>query len=225
MKTYFLLSCMLFSGCSALTDKEDKTSLVDNALIETNVNEDGYFDQAPIKDVNDYAKWLMQDLISHFNSPSKSDVFIVSDIALLDSDLNKTNHFGRQFTEALIHEVNIAGFSVIDVKNRGFIRFSENGDVFYQTRDYTEVSENINATNVITGTMTRHRGGYLINAKAIDINTNALTSSAQILVPHHIVDAVFKENLPAPEPIISASTEVVVEESTSLKLKVYKAKK
>lgn len=222
MKIYLCLASILLSACSAFSEDEAVKNISSNGISAVNEvtniesNQDGYFKKALKTDVNDYAKWLMQDLISNLDLPSNDDVFIVTDIALLDSDLNKTNHFGRQLTEALIHEVNRAGFSVIDVKNRGFIRFNEDGDVFYQTRDFLEVAPNVDVSNVLTGTMTRHRGGYLINAKIIDINTNALISSGQILVPHDVVDSVMKEAVP---PTVE---KIVVEKKPSLKLKAYK---
>jgi len=215
MKSFICISLLLLSGCSVFPEKKEldnDTVLVESEVPPEPLQPDLYYQSELINDVNNYAKWLMQDLISNLDLPSNEDVFLVADMALLDSDLNKTNHFGRQFTEALIHEVNRAGFSVIDVKNRGFIRFNEEGDVFYQTRDFQEVSPKLDVSNILTGTMTRHRGGYLINAKVIDANNNALITSGQILVPHQVVDAVMKENvIPTPE-------------KTSLKLKAHKIK-
>lgn len=219
MKSFLCLIAVLLSGCGLLTDESRtesaklETEKKDDILNTAEIKPDLYFQKSLISDVNDYAKWLMQDLISNLDLPSNEDVFIVTDIALLDSDLNKTNHFGRQFTEALIHEVNRAGFSVIDVKNRGFIRFNDQGDVFYQTRDFTEVPSNLDVSNVLTGTMTRHQGGYLINAKIIDANTGALISSGQILIPHYVVEAVMQE------VTIAKPTE-----QNSIKLKAYDAK-
>lgn len=216
MKHFIYLFGLLLSGCSLpFMDSTEE----DHAAIVAPVNEEPVSLQALYQgeelknNVNKYAKWLIQDLISNLDLPSNEDVFIVADFALLDSDLNKTNHFGRQFTESLMHEINRAGFSVIDVKNRGFIRFNEEGDIFYQTRDFLEVSTSADVSNVLTGTMTRHRGGYLINAKIIDAKTQALISSGQTLVPAKVVDSIMKENI-APEP----------EQKTSLKLKAYKAK-
>jgi hypothetical protein len=64
--------------------------------------------------------------------------------------------------------------------------------------------------------MTRHQGGYLINAKVIDANTNALITSGQILVPYYVVDAVMKEK--------KESKIAKPAKKTSLKLKAYKTK-
>jgi TolB-like protein len=217
----FILSTTLLSGCSLMpdiltTESEQEETLV---IMDLNTQETitdhkavSYFDEALNKNVNDYAKWLIQDLITNLDLPSNDDVFVITDIALLDSDLNKTNHFGRQFTEAMIHEVNRSGFSVIDVKNTGFIRFSDSGDVFFQSRNYLELSTEADVTNVITGTMTRHRGGYLINGKMVNLSSSALVSTAQIFVPHSVVDSVIKEDVP-----------VVIEEKPGIKLKPFKA--
>jgi TolB-like protein len=194
-----LIVCAFLSGCNNSPDsaslKEPVRNLVENnayGVKKPTVSK--YYDEPIVKNVNHYAKWLMQDLFANIDFPSNDEVFVVSDIALLDSGLDATNHFGRQVTEAIMHEVNRTGFSVIDIKTSGFIRMTEQGDLFFQTKDYREMLKKTTATNIITGTMTRHRGGYLINARVIALETRALISSAQIFVPYDVVDAVLKED-------------------------------
>ena len=117
----------------------------------------------------------------------------MANFALLDSNLNKTSHFGRQMTEAMIHEVHRTGFSVIDMKASGFMRMTESGDIFYESIDFRELSTSADASHVITGTLTKHQGGYFVNAKVVLLENKALVSSAQIFVPHDVVDAVMLE--------------------------------
>jgi TolB-like protein len=158
-----------------------------------------------LKNVNHYAKWLIQDLFSNIDSPDKSSAFAVANFALLDSDLKTTNHFGRQLNESIMHETNRTGFSVIDLKSTGRLQFTDTGDIFWHSEEIDEVSGNLDINFVITGTMTKHQGGYLLNARIIDVETNALMSSSQILVPAKVVDAVLTEEEQQPKgfPIIS----------------------
>lgn len=165
-----------------------------------------YYTAPIIKNVNHYAKWLAQDLFSGLDFPSNKEIFVVSDFSLLDSGLDQTNHFGRQLTEALMHEVNRTGFSVIDMKATGFIRMTERGDMFFHSKDYKELSTKTSANNIITGTMTRHKGGYLVNARIVALETHALISSAQAFVPYDVVDAVLLEELTVVEPVEVAPT-------------------
>ena len=216
MKYMSLLICLCVLGCSSLMDlgvsdtdinEEEMITQDENALMEeTDLNvkvqplespvalTPEYHKKPMMKNVNDYAKWIAQDLFSNLDYPSNLDVFVISDFALLDSDLNETNHFGRQLTEALMHEVNITGFSVIDTKATGFIRITESGDVFFHSKDYTELAQKVPATNVIAGTLTKHKGGYLVNARIISMETMAMVSSAQAFVPYEVVEAVLLEN-------------------------------
>jgi len=199
MKYKTLLLCILFAGCAELSDenasipmpmKQEKVSLEE---ISNPSGRMRYYGDELVKNVNHYAKWLTQDLFANIDFPNNSDVYIVANFALLDSNLNETSHFGRQMTEAIIHEVHRTGFSVIDIKASGFIRMTEKGDVFYQSEDYREVSSLASADHVITGTLTKHQGGYFVNAKVILLENKALVSSAQIFVPHEVVDAVMLE--------------------------------
>lgn len=208
MKFTSVLIFLCLLGCSEIMDIEEPSIETNQAALvtsdDTSVNSTevmmpsakeipDYYRDPMVKNVNHYAKWIAQDLFGNLDYPSNQDVFVVSDFALLDSNLNETNHFGRQLTQALMHEVNRTGFSVIDAKAMGFIRVTEKGDVFFHSNDYTELSQKIPATNIIAGTLTRHQGGYLINARIISMESMAMVSSAQAFVPYDVVEAVLLE--------------------------------
>jgi len=152
-----------------------------------------------IKNVNHYTKWLIQDLFSNLDAPNNSIIFAVANFALLDSDLKTTNHFGRQLQESIMHETNRTGFSVIDLKSSGRLQLTTAGDIFWHSEKTDELSGDINIDYVITGTMTKHQGGYLLNARIIDVKTSALVSSSQILVPASVVKAVLTEEKEKPK--------------------------
>ena len=199
MKYKALLLCVFLVSCAELSDEN---TVIPTPEKQTNFSQEEtprlsysnkYHGNELIKNVNHYAKWLTQDLFANIDFPNNNNTFVVVNFALLDSNLNKTNHFGRQMTEAMIHEVHKTGFSVIDLKASGFIRMTEAGDVFYQSEDYLELSPTSDASHVITGTLTKHQGGYLVNAKVIFLANRALVSSAQIFVPYDVVDAVMLE--------------------------------
>lgn len=238
MKYISVLTCLALLGCSEIMDFEDvametnqETVEVERALeqAENNIQPaaytSGYYRNPITKNVNDYAKWIAQDLFGNLDYPSNQDVFVISDFALLDSNLNETNHFGRQLTEALMHEVSRTGFSVIDTKATGFIRITEKGDVFFHSKDYTELSQKVPATNIIAGTLTKHQGGYLVNARVISMETMAMVSSAQAFVPYDVVEAVLLEESEqvAMENDTSESgqSEDVIPETPGIPLKPY----
>lgn len=162
------------------------------------------YEQKPlVKNVNHYTKWLIQDLFSNIDAPNNSNIFAVVNFALLDSDLKTTNHFGRQLQESIMHETNRTGFSVIDLKSSGRLQLTTAGDIFWHSEKTDELTGEINIDYVITGTMTKHQGGYLLNARIIDVETSALISTSQILVPATVVKAVLTEENTKGFPIIS----------------------
>jgi TolB-like protein len=208
----YLLICIVFlTGCSLLPEDlfsfEDTESIdVSNqAVMQSPPNTVNYHDKPLTNNVNDYAQWLIQDLFSNIDFPQNNTFFMVSDLAILDSDLNKTNQFGRQMSEAILHEVHQTGFSTLDVRTTGFVRITEEGDLFSQSRDFTDLDMTVVATNVITGTLTRHRGGYLLNARAVNLNSKVLVASAQIFVPYDVVDSVMYEDMQSSSDITTNS--------------------
>lgn len=213
MKYSLLGLSLLLSACTSSDNAEQSAQInKSNAYVEEEpvlTGSEKYYADELIKNVNHYAKWLTQDLFGNLDFPDNNDIFVVTNFALLDSDLNKTSHFGRQMAEAMIHEVHKTGFSVIDLKATGFIRMTDKGDAFYQSTDFLELSPATDATHVITGTLTKHQGGYIVNAKAILLINKSIVSSARIFVPHEVVDAVMLE------------TKEVKSKKTTMPLKAY----
>lgn len=191
--TYLIIAAAVTSGCTMMPS--DMPYMKKELIAEHRAKELSTYEKKPlVNNVNQYTKWLIQDLFSNVDSPDNNHVIAVANFALLDSDLKRTSHFGRQLNEAIMHETNRTGFSVIDLKSTGRLQFTDSGDIFWHSENIDEVTGNLDINFVITGTMTRHQGGYLINARIIDVNTNALMSSSQILVPNDVVDAVLKED-------------------------------
>lgn len=190
---YLLFAGALSAGCTLAPS--ETMHMKKEMVAEHRAKELSTYEKKPlVNNVNQYTKWLIQDLFSNVDSPDNSHVIAVANFALLDSDLKRTSHFGRQLNEAIMHETNRTGYSVVDLKSTGRLQFTEKGDIFWHSEEIDEVTGNLDINFVITGTMTRHQGGYLINARIIDVNTNALMSSSQILVPNDVVDAVLKED-------------------------------
>jgi TolB-like protein len=231
MKYKIVFLCVLLAGCAESPDKNinepDQMNQEKISLEETPKSkyDKRYYDDELIKNVNHYAKWLTQDLFANIDFPDNSDVYVVANFALLDSNLNKTSHFGRQMTEAMIHEVHRTGFSVIDMKATSFMRMTETGDIFYESKDYRELSTSADASHVITGTLTKHQGGYFVNAKVVLLENKALVSTAQIFVPHDVVDAVMREEQKTKKVTeVREVTEVkkdAVSKKTTVPLKAY----
>lgn len=140
------------------------------------------------KHIGDYVKALTQDLIANMEFVSNKTPVGVTHFALLDSDLQQTNLLGQQMAESFVHELHKFRIPVIDYKATDFIRITEGGD-FVLTRDYLELDAGLPMEYVLTGTMAKHQGGVMVNARIIGIQSRAVVASAQMLIPFYVADA------------------------------------
>jgi len=147
-----------------------------------------YQGKALSKHIGDYVQNMAQDLISNMEYVSDTTPIGVTHFALTDSDLNKTNLLGFQIAESFIHELHKFRIPVLDYKATDYIRVTETGD-FLLSRDFLELKHKVPMQYILTGTMTKHQGGYLVNARIIGLDTKAVVASSQMLVPFYVVDA------------------------------------
>ncbi|MCW8108318.1 FlgO family outer membrane protein [Alteromonas ponticola] len=168
-------------------DSRDSFGAVGKPRLYSNV-QNSYKGRPLTKHIGDYVKNLAQDLISNMEYVSDKTPVAVTHFALLDSDLQSTNLLGQQMAESFIHELHKFRIPVLDFKTTDYIRITEKGD-FALSRDYLELNSSLPIEYVLTGTMTRHQGGMLINARIIGMDSRAVVASAQMMVPFYVVDA------------------------------------
>ncbi|MBU3023310.1 FlgO family outer membrane protein [Aestuariibacter sp. A3R04] len=140
------------------------------------------------KHVGDYVKNMAQDLISNMEYVTNKTPVAVTNFAMLDSDLQETNLLGHQMAESFIHELHKYRIPVVDYKATDYIRVTEKGD-FLLSRDYLDLNSSLPIEYVLTGTMAKHQGGVLVNARILGIESRAVVASAQLLIPFYVVDA------------------------------------
>jgi len=140
------------------------------------------------KHIGDYVKNMTHDLIANMEYVNNKTAIGVTHFALLDTDLQQTDLLGRQMAESFVHELHKFRVPVIDFKATEYIRITEGGD-FVLSRDYLELSSSLPIEYVLTGTMTKHQGGVLVNARILGMESRAVVASAQMLVPFYVVDA------------------------------------
>ena len=146
------------------------------------------------KHVGDYVQNLTQDLVSNMDYVTQKTPIGVTHFALLDSDLQQTNLLGRQMAESFMHEFHKFRIPVIDFKTTEYIRVTDHGD-FVLSRDYLELSNAAAIQYVLTGTLAKHQGGYMVNARLIGMQSRATVASAQTLIPFYVVDAIIPSDL------------------------------
>ncbi|MCC2616756.1 hypothetical protein LJ739_10930 [Aestuariibacter halophilus] len=140
------------------------------------------------KHVGDYVQSMTQDLVANMEHVTDKTAVGVTHFALLDSDLGQTNLLGYQLAESFMHELHKFRIPVIDYKATEYIRVTDAGD-FFLTRDFLELSNTAPIDYILTGTLTRHQGGYLVNARILGLKTKAVVATAQSMLPFFVVDA------------------------------------
>lgn len=140
------------------------------------------------KHVGDYVQSMAQDLVANMQYLTDKTPIGVTNFALIDSDLQETNLLGYQLAESFIHEMHKFRIPVIDFKATEYIRVTDHGD-FFLTRDFLELTERAPIEYILTGTLTKHQAGYLVNARILGLRSKAVVASAQMLMPFYVVDA------------------------------------
>ncbi len=152
-------------------------------------NASGAYKGMPLtKHVGDYVRNMAQDLVSNMEYVTERTPVAVTHFSLIDSDLKETNLLGQQMAESFVHEFHQFRMPVVEFKATQFIRVTDSGD-FVLSRDFLDLKNSTAIQYVLTGTMTKHQGGYIINARMLGMQSNVVVASAQSFIPFYIVDA------------------------------------
>lgn len=140
------------------------------------------------KHIGDYVRNMAQDLVSNMEYVTERTPVAITHFSLIDSDLRITNLLGQQMAESFVHEFHKFRMPVVEFKATQYIRVTETGD-FVLSRDFLDLKNNTPIEYVLTGTMTKHQGGYIVNARMLGMQSNVIVASAQSFIPYYIVDA------------------------------------
>lgn len=201
MRVYFFKSLCVASltaiavGCSAFNAPKETVAASDKTAVQVDSRFQAYSAESfmankgslkEIKNINHYVRGLMHQLADNIKYVNQNTPIAVMSFVLLDSDLQKTTLVGNQIAESFVHEVHKFGLPVLDYKTTDFFRISEDGDFIF-SRDYMELRTELPIDYVLTGTLTKHQKGYLVNARIIGIKSKAVVASAQGLVPDYAI--------------------------------------
>jgi TolB-like protein len=94
------------------------------------------------------------------------------------NDLSETSPFGRLVGEHLIHELQVRGWPVSDIRLSKDLIINGSGE-FSLSRDLKRIRELMPAVNVVTGTYMSTRDGVLLNIRVLNLETGRIVSTAQ----------------------------------------------
>ncbi len=147
--------------------------------------------QQPITTVNEYSRNIVHELMQQHQALDDNAMVAVTDLSYTDSALDQGSLFGHHFSEAMIYDLHRFGVPVLDYKATDYIRVTPDGD-FVLSRNFEELKAELPIKYVITGTMTMHQQGLLVNARLIQIDNKRVISAARTFVPNHVVRALLQ---------------------------------
>lgn len=115
-------------------------------------------------------------------------------------DYRSQDSFSRFLSESMMFQLNQYGLRVIDFKTLPFIRITPQGDIS-ASRDYRQLTTNLDARYLLHGTVTRASGGRMVNARLVRMGDNSLVASSQQFVPEYLASSVPK--LVGPEVVMT----------------------
>lgn len=149
----------------------------------------GAFKSMPLtRHIGHYVRNMAQDLVGNMEYVTERTPVAVTHFSLIDSDLRETNLLGQQMAESFVHEFHKFRMPVVEFKATQFIRVTESGD-YILSRDFLDLNNSTPIQYVLTGTMTKHQGGFIVNARMLGMESKVVVASAQSFIPFYVVDA------------------------------------
>jgi len=142
----------------------------------------------PAVTVNHYVQSMMHDLAANLEVLSTTFSVGVTSFVYLDGDYQQGDLLGNQISEAFMHEATQFGMAVTDFKTTDYIRVTPTGD-FTFSRDFLELTQQYPISVVLGGTLVRHQGGVLVNARMVNTIDKKVLASAQTFIPQNVVQA------------------------------------
>lgn len=133
--------------------------------------------QSPTGTFNSGLIFLGEQLDRNISSEERAKPAIATTFADLN-DLTETSPFGRLVGEHLMHELQLRGWTVTDIRLTRDVIVNSSGE-FSLSRDISRLRQSHPAANVITGTYSNTNDGVLLNIRVLDLASGRVVSTAQ----------------------------------------------
>ncbi|MBT1065222.1 hypothetical protein KJY73_16650 [Bowmanella sp. Y26] len=197
MRAYLFSGVVLLAGCQ-VTDVQQSSIEAESAFqpgVFTPVSQNTH----PAT-IQDHIRMLMNQMALTMQEVHDNTAVVVADFVYVDGAYDKSGLLGQQVAQSFMNELHQFGVKVLDHKTMDYIRVTESGDLVL-SRDYTELRPDIQASLVLTGTLTKHRLGVMVQARLVDLKSKELKGSAQTLLPSAQVNALIashsRQDMPA----------------------------
>ena len=114
---------------------------------------------------------------------SRTQATVITSFVNLNN-LAETSPFGLLVGEHLMHELQMRGWPITDLRLTRDLIINETGE-FSLSRDMKRLREKLPAVNVVTGTYTATNDGLLLSVRVIELATGHVVSTAQTRFVHN----------------------------------------
>lgn len=115
--------------------------------------------------------------VTHFVDQANRDV--------IEGQGHPLKALGGQLEESFIYELQKRGYSVVDFKLTGNIQVGERADKIW-SRDVNQLSTDVDVRYLLSGTLSMHQNGAVVNVRMMDSANKQVIASAQGFVPHNV---------------------------------------
>mgnify|MGYP000218169820 CR=1 FL=1 len=92
---------------------------------------------------------------------------------------------GGQLEESFVYELNKRGYKITDFKLRPDILVSEDGDYAW-SRQLADLSARVDAKYIVSGTLTPHQNGAVVNVRMMEMANGLVLATAQGFLPNNL---------------------------------------
>jgi TolB-like protein len=145
----------------------------------------------PEGNLNSRVIFLADQLVRNINNKLKYEPVVVTTFVNLDN-MKETSSLGRLIAENLIHELQVRGWKVFDIRLARDIVVKPQGE-FSITRDIKNIRNYYRVNSVITGTYAITSNSVIVNARIIDVKSGVVVSTGQIVLPIEDVSSLLSD--------------------------------
>ena len=145
----------------------------------------------PEGNLNSRVIFLADQLVRNIDNRFRYEPVVVTSFVNLDN-MKETSSLGRLIAENLIHELQVRGWKVFDIRLAKDIVVKPQGE-FSITRDIRNIRNYYRVNSVITGTYVITSNSVIVNARIIDVKSGVVVSTGQIVLPIEDVSSLLSD--------------------------------
>ncbi len=146
-----------------------QTTVYEPVVIQHSLSPSGQFNAGMM--------FLTEQLERNALADSRSRATVITSFVDLNN-LNETSQLGRLIGEHFMHQLQIRGWNVTDVRMTRDLVINEEGE-FSLSRELKRLRGSLAAGNIVTGTYTTTVDGVLLSVRVLDIASGQVVSTAQ----------------------------------------------